>query len=683
MSSLPPPPLPAPTRAARWLVAAAVAVFLALGIPQASRPFHGDEVEFVRLGVALVERGSHQIDRGFIDDVTETGRLQTWNFHPPLYMWGLGTACRLFGEREATARGFGLACGVASLLLVFGLARRVSADSAQRDRIAVLATALCAVNPFFLQACLLIDIDGTVYTTLFLLLVYLALRLDSAAEARRLPVLAAVFAATLAAKMTTVLVFPVVLAAWHAARGEWRRAAGDALAVGAGGAALFLAAYGGYAAAMGMSFAEVFTHTSRSGTGFGPLNLLLRLLAFSLPLPLLWTLLARRGETPAVPRLAPLVLVAAGLAGLYLVNFLRLIPGVWITWHHALTSFYLITVPFCTPALLVLFYAALPACAARWRRWRFEPVDLVVALAVAVVVTYIGVMTRGAVFSLYQAPVIPLLTIAAAFGLGRAGLAAPDAARARAAGTAFGIVLALAGLYGVAVLGDAYFLVKYRLLDVPNRELFGAVVRWWAVEHGGEPATLRALARYLGYQPPGLAAIGYALSLLPLLLAGLAARRWLTPAAGLGAATLGLGLALSACQAAAPYSTGLVYGRDLAAAREMADFLNTTLRPAGPFLAPRGLAYYVRATGFIDDTRYAGGYRRTTRPELNERGELVLRVADDLGRPDELPRGPIHVAVGRFPLLDQSPAYRVEKQIGDLKLYVYRAAADPPPPRLP
>lgn len=664
--------MPAPSdlscRAARWLGAAALAAFLALGIPQASRPFHGDEVEFVRLGVALFERGSHQIDRGFIDDVTETGQFQTWNFHPPLYSWCLGAACRIFGPSETTARGFGLACGVVSLLLVFTIARRVSGGRPMGNLLAALAMLLCAVNPFFLQACLRIDIDGTLYTTLFLLLVALALRLESAGEARRLPTLAVVFATALATKMTTVLVFPIVLAAYHAVRGEGRRALGDALVIGVGGTGLFLAAYASYAAAMDMTFAEVFTHTSRSSTGFGALNLLLRLLAFSLPLPLLWEVLHRQRGEPHVPRLALLAIVAGALGLLYAVNVLRPILGLWITWHHTLTSFYLITVPFCMPALLVIFYATLPACADRWLRRRFEPLDLVVGLTVAVIVTYIGVMTRGAVFSLYQAPVIPLLAVVAAVGLGGAGA---GARLTRRAVLAFAGVLALASVYGLVALGDAYFLVKYRLLDVPNAELFGTIVRWWAALHGSEPATLRTLTRHLGYQPAGLAAIWYALALLPLLIAGLGLRRWLPPAASLGATTLGLSLALSGCQSAATYSTSLPYGLDFTAEREMAAFINSRVRITGHFLASRSLGFYIKQPGFIDDTRYTGGYQHTTIPEINANGELILRVEGATARADALPRTPIHAAVGRYPLLDRNPAYRVVKQIGSLKLYAY------------
>ena len=680
MSAQPTPPISGAStpdlsaRTVRWLFAAAIGLFFALGLPQVSRPFQGDEVEFIRLGIALFEQGTHRIDRGFIDDVVETGQFQLWNFHPPLYVGALGAVCKIFGPSEIVARGFGLACGAVSLLLVFCLARRVTGPALPRNLVAALATSLCAVNPFFIQGCLLIDIDGTVYTTLFLLLVYLAIRLESADERLRLSVLTAVFALTLAAKMTTIIVFPVVLVVYHVAHRDWRRALGDALAIGTGGSALFIVLYAGYCTAAGLDFKEVFTHTSRSGSGFAPLTLLLRLFAFSLPLPLLWDLFASREETARVSRLHALTFVAAGLSLLYAINLLVPSLGLWIVWYHALTSYFLTIVPFCTPALFVLFYGAIAARARQWTRGHFETIDLPIALSAAVVVTYIGVMTRGAAFSLYQAPVVPLLAVAVAHAVSAVGFSHREGWPTR---RAFALIVACSFAYGVFVIGDAFFLTKYRLFDVDNRDLFGAIVRGWAGQHLHDTDTLRALGRYLGYQSAGLAAIWYALTMLPLALAGLATRRWLRPATGLAAATLGLGLALSACQSAADYSTALAYGKKLSPTREMAAFINAHVSIKGHYLSPRGLAYYIHQPGFIDDTRYGGGYRQVTSPEFNACGELVLHVSDSARATDALPATPIHFAVGHYPLLDLSPAYRVIKQIGPLKLYQFVESIGP------
>jgi 4-amino-4-deoxy-L-arabinose transferase-like glycosyltransferase len=680
MTAIPAPAPVARPRLILLLLAASVAAFLLLGLPQTSRPFHSDEVEFVRLGLALTEHGSHIVDRGFIDDVTQTAQFQSWNFHPPLYSWGLGLTYWIFGVSEVTTRGFGLACGVVSLLLVFLLARTACARHRERDLLAALAVLVCAVNPFFLQACLLVDIDGTVYPPLLLLLVYLALRLEDRGEHLRLPALAAVFGLSLAAKMTTALAFPVVLAGYHLLRGEWRKALGDALVVGAGGLAAFLAAYAGYAAIFGLKFAELFTHTGRSSSGFGLMQLAIRGLAFCLPLPLVWGLFAPPGPDARRIRQTAFALVACGLAALYALNLAAPGRAIWLSWFHSLTSFYLITLPFLTPAAGLLLYGAIVVRAPQWRARCFEGIDLIVGLTVAVLVAYTGVLTRGGSFSFYQAPVVPLLAVAAASALG---------AHLPGAGKSLGLAAAalagLALLYGVAVLGDAYFLVKYRLFDVPNRELFGALVRWWAGWHVNDPSCLRTLANNLGYQPAGLGALWYALVLLPLALASGAAARWgrpagLTPVAALGATAVGLALSLSFHQACADYRTALYYGRETASTRQMAAFINASVPLTGFYLAPRGLSYYVRHVGYIDDTRATGGYKGTTSAALDAHGALVFSVNRAITPADQLPDGPVHYAVGNYPLLDTAPSYRVVKQIGSLKLYQYVGSAAPAAP---
>jgi 4-amino-4-deoxy-L-arabinose transferase-like glycosyltransferase len=95
-----------------WLTALSVALFLTLAGLQVQRPFVGDEVEFVKVSLALVDKQTHLFDRGFIDDMIETTQYQTWTYHPPLYMWCLGVALRLFGQSEATARGLGVGFGL-------------------------------------------------------------------------------------------------------------------------------------------------------------------------------------------------------------------------------------------------------------------------------------------------------------------------------------------------------------------------------------------------------------------------------------------------------------------------------------------------------------------------------------------------------------------------------------------
>ena len=155
-----------------------------------------------------------------------------------------------------------------------------------------------------------------------------------------------------------------------------------------------------------------------------------------------------------------------------------------------------------------------------------------------------------------------------------------------------------------------------------------------------------------------------------------AAVRWrrpagLTPVAVLGATAVGLALSLSAHQSFADYRTGLYYGRETASTRQMATYINASVPLSGLYLAPRGLSYYVRHAGYIDDTRYTGGYQGATSAALDANGALVFSINRAISPADKLPRDPVHFAVGHYPLLDAAPSYRILQQIGTLKLYQY------------
>ncbi|MBI3184790.1 MAG: glycosyltransferase family 39 protein [Myxococcales bacterium] len=645
----------APARPIAPLLAAAAAVlYLALSLPQAQRPFLGDEVDFVKLARALVERGSHQYDRGFIDDVTETGAIQTWTYHPPLYMWALGLSFRLFGGSEPAARGLGIFCGLVSLALTFLIARAVCGRSPHRDVVAAAAVALCAINPFFLQSSLLVDIDGTVYTVLLLLFVYGALRLEEARELPRAAALATIFIACLWAKMTTAIAFPVVLAVYDVARGRRSRAAFDVLVVGACGVSLFLALYAWYASAMGLDFASLFVHLGRSRPGKAAL-VLKSFVWFAPVLPLLVKRL--RGPT----RVGLVVAMIACAGGVALVERYRSLAS------EAAVSLWLIVAPFCSPLLLLLLYGVFAQGLTRWRRAGADPIDLPLASCVAIFISYAGVTTRGPTFSYYQAPAMPLLAVVVAHFLLADGTTFWRERRARILS-----VVAVAGAiaYGYFVLGDSYFLSKRQPPASPGSDLFAVLASPWigGASPGNQSVPLGVLWYLLTALP--VAAVAFAAGRAP------AGSRWMHA----GAVAAGLTLALSIKQAQAGYQTNINYGHPVEPTREMVRFLNQQEIIRGYFLAGREFSHYVAAGQFIDMTRYTGGYRHRTRPALSQKGELTFEVDDGGGPPDELPRGPIHFAIGDYPLLDQAGTYEVLKEVGGLKLYRFRGARGSVPP---
>jgi 4-amino-4-deoxy-L-arabinose transferase-like glycosyltransferase len=639
-----------------WLTTLSVALFLTLAGLQVHRPFVGDEVEFIKVSMALVDKHTHLYDRGFIDDVIETTQYQTWSFHPPVYMWCLGVALRVFGQFEATARGLGVAFGLITLWLVYHVARCITPKDDGRLS-GALAVALCAVNPYFIQACLLIDIDGTLYTPLLLLLVYLALRLEQSSLWVRVLLLSTVFALALGTKMTTVLVFPVVLSLYRSLRTKSWNGVWEGALVGGVGTALFISAYWAYSQLMGLDFSSLFVHTARSSGGMVSRGRLAALVIFTLPL--LAVQLGRRRQ-PWQAR--ALCLAVFTVVAIFFV-WLQRVP-------QSVTSFLFIMTPFQTTALMLLFYLALADSVKRWLKTTFTPLDLLQALAVAVLVSYMGVQTRGASFTLYDIAALPLITVLIANHVAQRTMGQM--------GKGDLIVLASLGLgYGLLVLGDSYFLTKLKLFEIEEWTLFGSIARWWANRHLTDTHVHMQLHSYYGYQSFFLGAVWHLLSLLPVALVAAWVGR---PNAASGrntigcvaAVALGLSFSLSIHQALANYGTSLVYGHNLIGIRQAAHYINSEVNLEGFYLAPRHLAYYIVHPGFIDSDRYyGGGYKRRTKPHLNELGELVFTVDESDGYTDALPRTPIHYAVGNYPLLDKSSSYRVLRDFADYKIYAY------------
>ena len=185
--------------------------------------------------------------------------------------------------------------------------------------------------------------------------------------------------------------------------------------------------------------------------------------------------------------------------------------------------------------------------------------------------------------------------------------------------------------YGLLVLGDAYFLTKYVLLEIRGQSLFGVIARWWGQSHASSSAVTAGFTHYDGYQSYVLGSVWYLLALFPAGMVLWLQRRRLLPFStieGLGMAAIGVSLAISLVQAIAPHRTSSFYGRDVRAIRDAAAYVNSHVQIDRYYLASRELAYYIHHRGYIDNTRYFGGYRGRTTPALNAQGELVLLVHD-------------------------------------------------------
>ena len=76
------------------------------------------------------------------------GEMTTFDGKPPLYFQIGGAACRIFGVNEFAVRLPALLCGILTLLIVFGTAKRLAGSD-----LAVRAVVLLATAPFFCAFC--------------------------------------------------------------------------------------------------------------------------------------------------------------------------------------------------------------------------------------------------------------------------------------------------------------------------------------------------------------------------------------------------------------------------------------------------------------------------------------------------------------------------------------------------
>ena len=150
--------------------------------PQLTKPYVYDEAAFAFAGHAVAQSGIPLSNVGHMQTETPGDFSQRFNWalwHPPLYVFLLGNAFRLWGESETVARLVGVACNALAALLVFLTALVVlwRDGAGQRRRaapvFAAVGAALYLTNPFVVQSALLLDIDGTVLVASIALLAFL------------------------------------------------------------------------------------------------------------------------------------------------------------------------------------------------------------------------------------------------------------------------------------------------------------------------------------------------------------------------------------------------------------------------------------------------------------------------------------------------------------------------------
>lgn len=352
------------------LLAGTLVAFTALVTLQLGRPLMYDDANFALAARAVAETGLPYGNQGWMSERGDFSQRQQWAlWHPPLYVYLLGGAARLFGSTPAVLRSVGLLSGLLSAALTYRLAAEVTSGSPAQKRLAGgLAAALAFLSPLTVQSALILDIDFVLLLPLTLGFLLLYLRLE--ASRRRWLLLAPLFGVLLWAKMTNPLPLLAAVGAWQLLRGEAARAVVHPLAIGGLGAGLF-----------GVTWAGI-------GTALG----------FPLEMPFAVNLV-QAADSSAVARRA------FGGAGEFIGALQP--PVLWMS-----------------PALFGLGLAAMALRAGGLAgRWEVRKVDLLLGLALLLLLVYVN-KTAGW-FPKYQVVLAPLFACAAAPYLSRVPWANP------------------------------------------------------------------------------------------------------------------------------------------------------------------------------------------------------------------------------------------------------------------
>lgn len=172
-----------------------------------------DEALYATVAREIVQRG---------DPITLHFNGQPWFDKPPLYMWLVAATGAVFGFSEAVVRAWVALFGAAGVLVTCLLGRRLAGGPVGLLAGMILMTTL---EYFILARLAVLDVPLTFFMLLVLYLVVAAEGAPGAAERRRAYRWAFVWAGlgTLVKGPVALLLPALVVAAWWALRGEWRR----------------------------------------------------------------------------------------------------------------------------------------------------------------------------------------------------------------------------------------------------------------------------------------------------------------------------------------------------------------------------------------------------------------------------------------------------------------------------
>lgn len=265
---------PSRLRSARlWLIVAGAAVlsFYAVNaLHYGDMPLRIEENEWPPMAQAIFESGKPVIESGdgdhrvrFTPDLQVDASPLIGAWHPPLYQYTLAASMLVVGDDASyTLRAVGMLGLLAAALLLLLIAREVTP---RWKLVGGVAAGLLLLHPYAIQGSLFLDIDNTIYAPLALLALWVAIRCSRHAGplgVAQILALGGALALVGWAKTTTTIPLVCVLVVWWLlARRPFARAAGEAIAFVATGAALFIVTYALWSAATGIPFSYTFDVT--------------------------------------------------------------------------------------------------------------------------------------------------------------------------------------------------------------------------------------------------------------------------------------------------------------------------------------------------------------------------------------------------------------------------------------
>ena len=255
-----------------WLYALgalALAFYLVNALHFGKQPLRIEEREWPPMAEAVLEHGKPII---YADEmrrlrlnpdlkIDQAPVVGAW--HPPLYLYAAAAYTGVLG----THSGYWMrSLGILGLLCTAALLVLIAREVTPRWRsIGGAAAMLLLLHPLAIQGSVFLDIDTSIYAPLAFLVIWLAVRFakrDGPLSSTQILTLGSAIALVCWAKLTTTIVLVFALALWWLlTRRPLRRAAAEAVAFIATGAALFFSTYALWCLLADVRFSYTFNVT--------------------------------------------------------------------------------------------------------------------------------------------------------------------------------------------------------------------------------------------------------------------------------------------------------------------------------------------------------------------------------------------------------------------------------------